>query len=368
MGEDENRPRARKKLVAREESTAPSFTRIKTVSDSERNAKIAVYAVAIMLGTIFFFMAMASCPVAPLGKVKDEYKDTYEYLTPDEKRLDMREGKVNLTLTLNTTSITQGLKKEVTFGWHSYLLLAFITGVGPISFYEVRKRKKINKIEERLSDFLRDISESMRAGQTLHEAIKTSSGGEYGALTPEIKKMAMQVSWGVSASKSLELFAEWVDTPLVKRAVTLINEAASAGGNVSNVIDAAARDTRELQIMKRTRSTEMGMYTYVIAISFLVFLVVIAIMFATFMPRMQDLSKSYSESDSGSQSQAPGGFDPTNVDFEEMKLLFFAAAAIQAIGDGVVGGLMSSGRLSNGLLMSSYFALFTWLAFDLVLL
>jgi hypothetical protein len=92
------------------------------------------------------------------------------------------------------------------------------------------------------------------------------------------------------------------------------------------------------------------------------------IMFATFMPRMIELSESYSSSDSGGQAQAPGGFDPTNVDFGEMRLLFFAAAAIQAIGDGVVGGLMSSGRIWNGLQMSSVFALATWLIFDLVLL
>jgi len=51
-----------------------------------------------------------------------------------------------------------------------------------------------------------------------------------------------------------------------------------------------------------------------------------------------------------------------------MKLLLFAAAAIQAIGDGVVGGIMSTGRVSNGLMLSTFFAIVTLLAFDLVLL
>ncbi len=359
---------ARKKLVSKEVKSTDSFSKIRASSGREGNIKMAVYAISIALGLIFTGMALLSCPVAPLGKVKDDYESSYSYMADTDKRLYMREGSVNLTITMNTTSLTQGMKQRVVIGWHSYFLMAIVFGLGPVSYYEVSRRKKIDKIESRLSDFLRDISESMRAGQTLHDAIKTSSGGEYGNLTPEIKKMAMQVSWGVSASKALEMFAERVNTPLVKRAVTLINEASSAGGNVSNVIDAAAKDTREIQIMKRTRATEMNMYTYVIGISFLVFLVVIGIMFATFMPRMMELSESYAASDSGGQAQAPGGFDPTSVDFEEMKLLFFAAAAIQAIGDGVVGGLMSSGRIWNGLWMSSIFALATWLIFDLVLL
>jgi flagellar protein FlaJ len=359
---------ARKQIVARDKKPDSGFSKVKASSGRDSNIKMAVYAISIVLGLLFTGMALVSCPIAPLGKVKEDYQDGYEFLADEDKRLYMREGSVNLTLKINTTSLTQGLKKQVVIGWHSYFLMAVVFGLGPVSFYEVSRRKRIDKIESRLSDFLRDISESMRAGQTLHEAIKTSSGGEYGNLTPEIRKMAMQVSWGVSASKALEMFSDRVDTPLVKRAVTLINEASSAGGNVSNVIDAAAKDTREIQIMKRTRATEMNMYTYVIGISFLVFLVVIGIMFATFMPRMMELSESYSSSDSGGQAQAPGGFDPTNVDFEEMKLLFFAAAAIQAIGDGVVGGLMSSGRIWNGLQMSAVFALATWLIFDLVLL
>jgi flagellar protein FlaJ len=359
---------ARKQLVGKERQKKSGPEKIKITSDREATVKLAVYAVSAILGIAFLFMALASCPVAPLGKVKEEYEGQYEFMPDEEKRLEMREGFMNFTISINTSSLTQENKEQVSIGWHSYLLMSFVFGLGPVSFYNVRKRRRIEKIEERLSDFLRDISESMRAGQTLHEAIKTSSGGEYGDLSPEIKKMAMQVSWGVSASKALQLFAERVNTPLVKRSVTLINEASSAGGNVSNVIDAAAKDTREIQIMKKTRATEMNMYTYVIGISFLVFIVVIGIMFATFMPRMQDLSASYASSDSGSSSQAPGGFDPTNVDFEQMKLLFFAAAAIQAIGDGIVGGLMSTGRLWNGVFMSSIFALVTWLIFDLVLL
>lgn len=364
----ENEPmQARKQLVSgKKGQKGPG--KIKISSDREGTVKFVIYAISIILGISLAIMSIASCPVAPLGKVKEEYQGQYEFMSDEDKRMEMREGLVDLELSMNTTSLTAGHKTKVTIGWHSYLLLAVILGFGPISFYNVRKRRRIEKIEDRLSDFLRDVSESMRAGQTLHEAIKTSSGGEYGGLTPEIKKMAMQVSWGVSASKALELFAERVKTPLVKRSVTLINEASSAGGNVSNVIDAAAKDTREIQIMKKTRSTEMSMYTYVIGISFLVFIVVIGIMFATFMPTMQDLSESYTTSESGSSSQAPGGFDPTNVDFEELKLLFFAAAAIQAIGDGVVGGLMSSGRLWNGIFMASIFALATWLIFDLFLL
>jgi len=355
---DQSKPSGRKKLVTSEKSTISEF---KVSGDPDKTKKTIVITVAVLVSTIFLLLSVINMPLV----VKDEYKDDYEFMGDDEKRLNMKEGMVPMNLSFNTTGVW--IKDDITFGWHTFLLLWFITLAGPIAFYFNMRKNKIDKIEEHLSDFLRDISESMRAGQTLHEAIKTSSGGEYGALTPEIKKMAMQVSWGISSGKTLEMFADRVNTPLVRRAVTLINEASSAGGNVSNVIEAAAKDTREIQVMKRVRNQEMSMYKYVIAISFMVFLVVIAIMFFTFMPTMEKQADSYKDKGSAS-AQTPGGFDPSGVDFDVMRLIFLGAAVIQAVGDGIVGGIMASGRLMNGLMFSVWFAIVTLLAFDLVLM
>jgi hypothetical protein len=95
--------------------------------------------------------------------------------------------------------------------------------------------------------------------------------------------------------------------------------------------------------------------------------VVIAIMFFTFMPTMEQQADSYKDKGSAS-AQTPGGFDPSKVDFDMMRLLFLGAAVIQAVGDGLVGGLMASGRLMNGLMFSVWFAIVTLVAFDLVLL
>lgn len=364
MAEGDAPRKARKQIISKKEASGDGSGALKLRGSSETRNRNIVIGVSAIITVFFLIMTAITFP----SQVKDDYKDGYDRLSDGDKRLSMKEGLVdaNLTFMINTSVGGTNITKQVNFGWYSYLMLAYISGVGPISFYLVRKRKRIDKVEDRLSDFLRDVSESMRAGQTLHDAIKTSAGGEYGDLTVEIKKMSMQVSWGVSANKAMIMFSERVNTPLVKRSVTLINEASAAGGNVSNVIEAAAKDTRELQIMKKTRATEMAMYKYVIGISFMVFLVVIGIMFGTFMPTMELQAASYSDSES--TSQTPGGFDPSSVDFDVMRLLFFGAAAIQAIGDGIVGGIMASGRVQDGMWMSAYFALFTLLIFTFMLL
>ncbi len=361
--DDDSPKKGRKQLVSRKDlEEEGGAIKLKAASTTERRKDRIVWGISIAVGLMFLFLAVGTFP----SQTKDEFKDTYDTMDESQQRLSMREGFLDINTTFNTTGYW--VKDEIHIGWHSFVMLTFLCGIGPIAIYESNKRKRIDRIEARLSDFLRDLSESMRAGQTLHEAIKTSAGGEYGALTPEIKKMALQVSWGVSVTKTLEMFAQRVNTNLVRRSVTLINEASSAGGNVSNVIDAAAKDTREIQIMKMTRATEMGIYKIVIGVSFLVFLVVVAVMFFSFMPEMEKLSDSFSSTSDGSSAQSPGGFDPTGVDFQEVKLLFFAAVAIQAVGDGIVAGIMATGRIKDGLVLATYFGAFTLIAFDLFML
>jgi len=252
----------------------------------------------------------------------------------------------------------------------TFVMLAIMTFSGPVSFYESARLNRIEALESRLSDFLRDLAESGRAGLTLHQAIIIASRGDYGALSPEIEKMSKQISWGVSATDALTLFSQRVSTPLVNRAVTLINEATMAGGDVGKVLEAAANDTKEIQLLQQERKIQMTMYVAVIFVSFVVFLVVILIVWATFVPQMKEMADDFREAaqaggDSGGGG-GMGGFDPSSVDFDEIEFLYIAAALVQGVGDGLVAGLMGSGRIMDGLKYSFIMVMIVFVIFTFI--
>ena len=258
----------------------------------------------------------------------------------------------------------------VQLDWLAWIMIGLMAGFGPIGIYEGRQNNRIVKLEERLADFLRDLAEASRSGQTLHDAVITASGGEYGELLPDITKMAQQISWGVSATEALNRFSERVKTPLVKRAVTLINEASAAGGDVSRVLEAAANDTKEIQMLQRERKIQMSLYVAVIFVSFVVFLVVILIVYATFVPQMRKmgLDQKYSAEEGGSGEEttelgSASTFNSADVDFGEIKIIFIAAALVHAIGDGLVAGLMGTGRMTDGLKLSFAMVMIVFMIF-----
>ena len=232
-----------------------------------------------------------------------------------------------------------GANPAIDFG-----VLGLVALLGPYGFAETARLRRINKIEERLPDFLRDVAEAGRFGMTLPDAIVVASRGRYGLLTEEIKKMASQLEWGVPVATALKLFEERVPTPLVQRTVSIITRANDAGGNVADVLTMVAHDTRESQTQMRSRQISMLTYVTVIYISFFVFLVTIYIMAAIFLPQMVTAGRGISSSSLGSAGAVTLSFGLV----PDLFLAFFIAVIVHAVGDGIMAGVLFNGRVAEG--------------------
>src|SRR3990170_8740000 len=246
----------------------------------------------------------------------------------------------------------------------NFMVLGICGFCGPYGFYVARKQKTIKQIERRLPEFLRDVAEAGRFGMTLAEAIVVASSGRYGKLTPEIKKMAAQISWSVPAAEALRLFSQRVDTPMVNRVVSIIVKSSDAGGDVADVLTMVSHDAKELQLTEDERKISMSTYIAVIYISFLVFLVTIWILNVTFLPKIEETSASLAE------SGGLGGESPLAEDVEgtilSIQLAFFVAAAVHALGDGILAGVLDNGKVANGLRHSFIMLIIGLLVFQLV--
>ncbi|HXW66714.1 MAG TPA: type II secretion system F family protein [Thermoplasmata archaeon] len=226
-----------------------------------------------------------------------------------------------------------------------FLVLGLLALLAPYGFAMSAKMRRISKIEERLPDFLRDVAEAGRFGMTLPDAIVVASGGRYGLLTDEIKKMASQLEWGVPVATALRLFEERVPTPLVQRVVSIVTRANEAGGNVADVLTMVAHDTRESQLAAQARQISMLTYVTVIYIAFFVFLVTIYIMAAVFLPQMITAGQAVSTSSLSGAGAISLSFTLVPVLF----LAFMVAVIVHAVGDGIMAGVLYNGRISEGM-------------------
>ncbi len=234
-----------------------------------------------------------------------------------------------------------------------WAMIASMGFFGPFGFYVSYKQNEIKQIERRLPDFLRDVAEAGRFGMTLADAIVVSASGRYGKLTPEIEKMAAQIEWGIPASQALELFSDRVDTPLVNRVVAIIIKANDAGGNVADVLGMVSRDTKQVHLSEDEQRIAMTSYLAVIYISFAVFIVVIIILNTQFLAQMAEAgAQMEGDAVEDVDDMAGGGMGGAEIRVDiipTIRFIFTLAVFAHSIGDGIVAGVLQTGRIAEGM-------------------
>jgi len=238
-----------------------------------------------------------------------------------------------------------------------WFLVALLGAVGPLGFFYSRDLKKIESIDEKFPDFLRDLAESARAGMTLPRAMVSASRGSYGELTADIRQMAAQVEWGVDFTETLARYGKKTQSSLIKRVVSLIIEARHAGGNVVDVLTAASDDAREIRQIITMRNNQMQSYSIVIYITFFVFIAVVLILKGQFIPAFA------AAVDAAGGGVQVGGLRFKQFDPEDFNTIFFHAAIIQALGGGLVGGVLTRGHAVAGMRSIVVMISIAWIAF-----
>jgi len=140
-------------------------------------------------------------------------------------------------------------------------------------------------------------------------------------------------------------------------------KSSDAGGDVADVLTMVSHDAKEAQLTEDERRITMSTYIAVIYISFLVFLVTIWILNATFLPRMREASESLQGASTAIES--PLAANLPSVIFN-IKVAFFIAVFVHGLGDGILAGVLDNGRIPNGLKHSFIMLLIAVIGFQFI--
>ena len=242
-----------------------------------------------------------------------------------------------------------------------YVVFGLVSLMLPYGLYGRRRDQIRARVEDKFPDFLRDLAEYWKGGLSMTVAIQTLAKGEYGNLNDEVNKMASQISWGISFGEVLDMFTERVTSPIVTRAVRMVDEANRAGGRISDILLAASFDAREIKALETERRQEVGSYVTVIYASFFVYLGIILVLASTFIPAIVD---------SAAATGSTGTMSIGNLTIREMNevwisTIFLYSLIVQGIGNGLAAGFMSNGRLYSAFNRATTLLLVGWFIFEI---
>ena len=228
----------------------------------------------------------------------------------------------------------------------------FIVTIPLAMFHEAERRRK-QGIAERFPDTLNILSSANQMGIRLVEAVNLVSRWSEGALSEELRKLRNDIEWNEDVERALLDFANRLRVPQVTRTMKLIAKGNRSSSNLSQIISIAAEDTRNRYQIERRRRSEMGAYTAIVVIGFLVFLGVIVMLDTSYLGPINELSTSTGATGPATQSGAVSGVAslgalPVGI----YRAVFLHSALIQGVGCGLLAGKLSDNDVLSGLKFS----------------
>jgi flagellar protein FlaJ len=165
------------------------------------------------------------------------------------------------------------------------IVLGIIIGIVPYALFSYFDYAKIKAIEDQLPIFLLDLAESQKVGLTLHESLKQASKTDYGKLSPEIKKVYNQLSWGMRVQDVFENFSiRMKKSRLIARVVRIINETYVSGGDIGRTMEATASDITAIKEAEKERRSVTAQHTFIMYAIYFIFIGIVIGLSQTLIP------------------------------------------------------------------------------------
>ena len=258
---------------------------------------------------------------------------------------------INIYYGMNSSNFVDYIDDKIVFA--IYILII------PLMLFHEYKKRKEDKIQEQIPDFLKKLASTNETGMTLRDSIKLMTRSDIG-LSKEIKKINNDIEWGLPVNESLIRFANRYRTHFISRSVNLVTKANESSGDIGEVLNVAARDVAAEQDLKNERKVNMFIYVVIIYISFMVFIGIIYIISTTFLTEMVKAGEKMSAGGSGSV--------PLSLSRDKLNmynLIFFHGALIQGLSSGLIAGVMGEGNALSGLKHSVIMMTIGYLLFTL---
>jgi flagellar protein FlaJ len=228
-----------------------------------------------------------------------------------------------------------------------FVSLLCIAILSPVMVAFELRRRYINKVEEQIPDFLRELADLKDIGMTLQGAIHLISSSKLGLLSSELRVVSDEVRWGSPVSSALVRMEERIGVLMIKRAISLIVRASEVTDYIRDVLMIAIGDMEHYLKMKRDRFTTSFAYIMIIYLSFGIFLYTAYVLNVSFITSFEKLN--------------------TTIDISGNVLDMFRIAIILGLFSGIMAGQLSAANIMAGFKHSVLFLIVSVVLFVYVL-
>ena len=227
------------------------------------------------------------------------------------------------------------------------IIFGLLVGIIPFTIRQLKEVQRKDSIDRNLPIFLLALLSSVKSGAHLIKAIEQAADRNLGSLTPELKNLKANISWGMPIEEAFENFATRTGTRVSRRVTVLLEMAMKIGGDVTENLEMIQKHVSELQNIEKSRKSALQPYTYTIYISFGVFLAVAVLLTSSFFTEIEKVQEGLINADGAKAADGLFG-SLASMDISQLESALFNMAIIEAIFGGLAAGKIGSGSYVAG--------------------
>jgi len=228
------------------------------------------------------------------------------------------------------------------------IVFAILAGVVPLTLLQLREVQRKDSIDRNLPLFLLALTSAVQSGANLIKSIEHTADRNMGALTPELKNLRANITWGMPMDEAMENFANRCGTRMSRRVVILLEMAIKVGGDIANNLEMIQKHVTDLQNLEKERKSSLAPYTYTIYIAFAVFIGIAVILSTQFFSEIEVVQEMLQTN--MAQGQEAGMFSAlASIEISELDKILFNMSMIQAVFGGLAAGKIGAGNYVAGI-------------------
>jgi len=213
----------------------------------------------------------------------------------------------------------------------------------PLAVLHERERRRRLVLTERFPDVLSILASANRMGIGVVDGLDLVVRWTSGTLATELRTVRNDLAWNHDFPTAILSFADRIRVPGLTRTIRLVADGSRASGDLHELLEVAATDTRARAKLRRTRRRAVGSYVAIVVIGFLVYLLVVTLLSRSYLAPLEALPEL---PETSATTGAPLGAD---VPVDAFEVLFFHSALVQGFGSGLLAGKLAENDLKSGL-------------------
>lgn len=246
------------------------------------------------------------------------------------------------------------------------ILGGIMISVVPIALLHAGTNRRGESIDKNLPLFLLSLVSAVNSGSSLLRAIEESAGRQMGSLTPMLKNLRANISWGMPHDEALDTFTNKVQTKLARRVAILLQIAMDIGGDVASTLDLVQKHVSDMQRIEQERKAALAPYLYTIYISFVVFIAVAVLLTSQFFTEIENVQTSLRQTAEDTNISLGMFGALLGVNVSELTSIMFQMGLVEAVFGGLAAGKISQGSFIAGIKHIVIMIIIAILAFSLM--